>query len=439
MSSLPPNHASGADPSLPYQTPESTPLVTTHYDPVYEQYITNSTGDTFQSYNEMDGYYVNDTQMLDSAIHGVNSSWTPEQTFNPPPTQPVVPIIPSNTPMVSSPTTAVTTNEPRGATPAIPSVAAEAAENPPAETDELVLPSMLIPPKTVWKPQQLSIDLDNFEKVSKTWQPRELEALIGYFQRDGVYAKLKLDSTAFWENMSVTVFRGLRSASACATQWKRAKNNFNKIQLRIHKTGEGMKEEEFMRSDEQWTGMRGWIQRECPYFSEIADILQRDKTFAPPMASDSAGPGKCRITRAQSTANTDTPFEWSESEAEDHPPQGGKKNPRATNTKRKRDEDNGSSLLDLPQQLLQMHQESIVARQKKAEKDAIAQERLEKAQARSEALQRELLEIKREKLRADAEARQHERELQEGELRKLEMQLRLEEMRMKMRMGETPK
>lgn len=325
-----------------------------------------------------------------------------------------------------------------------PSQSGPAAES--QEEEEATIPAtigsaLLIPSVSQWRRRTNSfvtrISAQTMKKreigvaKSPNWVADEWETLLAILSQESQYARMKFSTgDTFWDEIALECFYGTRTGNAVKQGWERLKKKFTAAQKRIRATGEGE------RDEQTWNEFRGgWLGKECPYYAEVADILQRDKTFTPPMASDVGG--VCKITFAVPTAakadveEDATPFEWDTSDhegaetqiadEEDHPPQGGKKDPHSNNQKRKRGLDLGA-LDEIPEQILRSQKERKLDREeRKRDRQEDLELRREEFQFRKDqALQKE---------EREAKQRAHEMELQDKKLQQLEMELRLAEMR----------
>ncbi|RPA79517.1 hypothetical protein BJ508DRAFT_308279 [Ascobolus immersus RN42] len=266
-----------------------------------------------------------------------------------------------------------------------------------------IFPSIQAPPRDVQQPKELAahvlaIEPEAIGKVSKKhWKAVEDEAILGYFQRPGMFSRMKTHPNVIWKEMCSDIFQGTRSWKAIQTRWIRLREQFADVERKIKSTGEGEKD------PDQWASMlTGWIHRECPNYTEIADILQRDKTYAPPMASEMGGP-TARVTRDdEGEGNTELSSDSDDSDDEDeddvHPPQGGKKDPLKTGKKLKRKRGNQQGATDdLSSEFLK--------------------------------IQRERLAIQREEFEARRAQREHELLLEERRMNSLRVQLQIEQLR----------
>lgn len=114
-----------------------------------------------------------------------------------------------------------------------------------------ITPAIQIPPRTIWAPRELKPDLENCERVAgQTWSETEKEALISYFQRDGTYAKMKVDAHKVWKDLEV-FFKGKRTFGAIRSQWETMKSDFLATEKKINMTGAGIKD------DEEWISIKG--------------------------------------------------------------------------------------------------------------------------------------------------------------------------------------
>lgn len=265
-------------------------------------------------------------------------------------------------------------------------------------TETEIHPSLHVPPEEVAQPRKFKEvpSLAGVEFGSARWSPIEQEILLAFLQQDGNYAKLKLRAKATWKELEI-LFAGRRTWNAIKGQWNDMKKRFDEVQAQINSTGSGL------RDEQQWRGMlSSWIKNKCPYFVEIADILQRDKTATPPMASETGGK-KSRVTLAD--MNNPATLEILDEEEEDteqeetqyQPPQGGKKHPREGGMrKRKRDDAfRGSSSA------------------------------LDRFTSEFSEIGRKRLALDERRLIFEESQRAHEKELQEGRIRELQLQIDL--------------
>jgi hypothetical protein len=97
-----------------------------------------------------------------------------------------------------------------------------------------------------------------------------------------------------------------------------------------------------------------WLNKLCPDYRLIAEILQKDKNFTAPFVSETGGPHPRRVIEGVDDAGNkesdssasggesdgpdtsdDSDEDSSESDSDDHPPAGGQKNPRKKKRKAK--------------------------------------------------------------------------------------------------------
>ena len=280
------------------------------------------------------------------------------------------------------------------------------------------------------------------------WTKEERQALLGYLSERDNYQRLKKAAKKVWNELSLDtgLFRGTRSAKALKAQWDDLKKRHEEARMRVESTGEGAK------SDEQWISMENsefasfcvlhiaqfsneqidWLNKICPDYRFIAEILQKGNSFTAPFVSESAGSNirsrnlvngiEAEEIESSTSGSGSGSDSFSEREGDYHPPAGG--NPK--NGKRKASQQNSRG-----------GKKAIKKNTSTQEADAI-----ESVAKQWLALEREKLEYLRDtdredrKMAAEREKNRHELRLMQERRLDQEFQLRLREFDRKIsRMG----
>ena len=97
-----------------------------------------------------------------------------------------------------------------------------------------------------------------------------------------------MDKNRVAEQISDEVYCGVRSGSSVKSQWEAMKKKYRIAQTKLHSTGEGQRYDH-----ELWSSIRtNWLDKLCPYYEAIDDLLQQDKSFTPFYVSESGGPAQ---------------------------------------------------------------------------------------------------------------------------------------------------
>lgn len=121
------------------------------------------------------------------------------------------------------------------------------------------------------------------------WSTNDRERLLEWLGRNlQNYEAFKTDKNRVVERISKEVYCGVRSGSSVKSQWEAIKKKYRIAQAKLHSTGEGQRYDQDL-----WSSIRtNWLDKLCPYYEAIDDILQRDKSFTPFYVSESGGPAQ---------------------------------------------------------------------------------------------------------------------------------------------------
>jgi len=142
--------------------------------------------------------------------------------------------------------------------------------------------------------------IDEREGVSGTnqgsgpgqWSTSDRENLLEWFGRNlHNYQSFKTDKNRIADRISQEVYSGIRSGSSVKSQWEAIKKKYRIAQTKLNSTGEGQRYD-----SELWCSIRtNWLDKLCPYYEALDDILHRDKSFTPFYVSESGGKSHFKV------------------------------------------------------------------------------------------------------------------------------------------------
>lgn len=148
--------------------------------------------------------------------------------------------------------------------------------------------------------------------------------------------KMKLKSTCL--KLSSETFSGSRTADGIKGQWDQMKKKYSKAKERLQSTGEGQRDDV-----EKWSSIKlSWLDKMCPHYEQIDDILKRDKSITPLFVSEVGGDtvvefinGERQQEEEEEEEDNNVDLDWTPTDDEDsdvHPPAGGQKIPKPKST-----------------------------------------------------------------------------------------------------------
>jgi transposase len=117
------------------------------------------------------------------------------------------------------------------------------------------------------------------------WTNDDRRLLLGFLSENpNNYTQLKTNASGTAQRISEVVFHGKRTANAIKSQWVKMKDQYSEAAKRLRSTGEGQRDDE-----DKWRSIRlGWLDKMCPLFEEIEDILHTSSPH-----SSILTPGRC--------------------------------------------------------------------------------------------------------------------------------------------------
>lgn len=109
-------------------------------------------------------------------------------------------------------------------------------------------------------------------KDASRWTNDDRRLLLGFLSENpNNYTQLKTNAAGTAQRIPEVVFYGRRMANAIKSQWAKMKEHYSEAAKRLRSTGERQRDDE-----DKWRSIRlGWLDKMCPLFEEIEDILQR--------------------------------------------------------------------------------------------------------------------------------------------------------------------
>lgn len=164
-------------------------------------------------------------------------------------------------------------------------------------------PSQIFPEFRITSPQPSQFALPSSQATTnssqlsgKRWSNQDLELLLEWFAGSRNLELYKTKAKDALAKISSDVFDGRRTPSSIKAKWDSMKDRHRDARARLESTGEGeFNLQELQMDGEKWNNIQQkWLNKMCPYFEELDDILQRDKSYTPYYVSESGG-----LTRVQ--------------------------------------------------------------------------------------------------------------------------------------------
>lgn len=297
-------------------------------------------------------------------------------------------------------------------------------------------------PSPAPSPQHAAFKLPNIQPIMTTtrstirsgnWTDSERDMLLAWLGKDAAnHRSYKINMRRTLEKISQEVFGKQRTVDSIRTQWDSMKKKYQNARDRLNSTGEGQQND-----TEKWSNIKlAWLNKLCPFFDQIDEILQKDKAITPPYASESGGPAHIEERDSQLEVEINDTFLsledhddeldntlHLEEEVDDqdvlHPPAGGRKNPKRKSAPDSPSTTRGSK--GLKRQRPNAVQE-ITERLHNDRMD-IEERRLKLEQVRDDRQYK--LALEREKTIRERDQRRHEENAQRMKLSELKMKVQL--------------
>lgn len=172
-----------------------------------------------------------------------------------------------------------------------------------------------------------------------SWSDEDIELLLEWFGSDLSHMELyKTKPKDAHEKIARDVFDGRRTPNSIKSKWESLKEKHREARAKLESTGEGeFNLQELQEDEEKWVSIQEkWLRKLCPYFEELEDILQRDKSYTPHYVSETSGTthlqlynngrDSSQVNDTQLTTSTQVDDTDNDDDDDDHPPTGGQKN-----------------------------------------------------------------------------------------------------------------
>ncbi|KAH0603954.1 uncharacterized protein H6S33_006985 [Morchella sextelata] len=183
---------------------------------------------------------------------------------------------------------------------------------------------------------------------SGKWEQEERDLLLEWLGRNlANYEGFKMHVKSTCMKISVEVFQGSRTPEGIRGQWDLMKRKYHKAKERLNSTGEGQRDDK-----EKWASIKlSWLDKICPHYEQIDDILRRDRAVTPLFVSETGGDSNLEFVNGEklnsflSDNSEGEEIHWSASDTENpHPPAGGKKLPTLKESPLKKGETRGDGV-----------------------------------------------------------------------------------------------